>query len=188
MNMGMFGKKLAEFGNHQIFTLRCLDYGIIPTSCRLKNPIRMPNSYDIIRKAERQLMNERERNINNSLDLFGMRKDTCRNQLAVIFDKELFRECLKLNSRIKLAGHLMTLTRQLRKFDRLQHNYYGVHSYNHKHVHTISLLHRNFYISSNNTGNDNTKNNNRINNNDDNDDTTTTTTGVTVTITMMTPK
>ena len=72
-------------------------------------------------------------------------------------------------ARIKQARHLKTLTRQLRKFHRLQHKYYGgVYSYNNKHVHNISLLKRNLNMSCDNTGNDNTQNNNRINNNDNN--------------------
>ena len=141
---------------------RCLDYGIIPLSCRLKNPIRTPRSYDIIRRAETQLMNERVGNINNFLDMICMRRDICRNQL------ELFSECLKFIARIKQVRYLKTLTRQLRKFNRLQHKYNGgVHSYNSKHVHSVSLLNRYLHMSITNTGNDNTENN-RINNDNNN--------------------
>ena len=50
--------------------------------------------------------------------MFGMRRDTCRNKLAVILDKELLKQCLEFMFRIKQARHLKTLTRQLSKFGR----------------------------------------------------------------------
>ena len=128
-------------------------------------------SYEIIRKAEGQLMNERVRNINSSLYMFGMRGDTCSNQLAVVLEKKPFSEYQKFLTRIKQAMHLKTLTRQVRQFYRLQYKYYGgVCSYSNKYVYNVGLLNQNLHISSNNTGNDNTKkNNNRINNNEKND-------------------
>ena len=50
-----------------------------------------------------------------------MRGDTCRNKLADILDKELFNDCLEFMVRIKQARHVKIITRQLSKFDRLQH-------------------------------------------------------------------
>ena len=47
--------------------LRCIKAGVNPASCRLKNTIKTPKSILIIRKAERQLLNERVRNINETL-------------------------------------------------------------------------------------------------------------------------
>ena len=54
-------------------------------------------------------MNERIRNINNSLNMFGMKRDKYRNQLAGITDKEHFSECPKFMIRIKQVRHIKTL-------------------------------------------------------------------------------
>ena len=56
--------------NHRRFTLKCIKTGITPVSCKLKNPIKTRKSYDIFHKAEKQLLYERMRNINNTLDMF----------------------------------------------------------------------------------------------------------------------
>ena len=158
---------MADFGNHQRFTLRCLDYRFIPVSCRLKNSIRTPRNYDIIRRAERQLMNERVRNINSSLNMFGIKSNTCGNQLAGKTDKQLFSECLKSMVRIKQARHIKTLTRQLKKFDRLQQKHYGgLHSNYKNHIHNVSLLINKLHNNSYQKGINNINNNKRTNNND----------------------
>ena len=62
--MRMFGQKMVDFGNHRRFTLRCLNCGLIPVKCKLKNLVGTPSSYKIIKRAEKQLMNDRIRNIN----------------------------------------------------------------------------------------------------------------------------
>ena len=62
--------KMADFENHRRFTLRCLSKQVIPVSVRLKSTIKTPKGRDIIRKAERALLNERVRSINNSLTMF----------------------------------------------------------------------------------------------------------------------
>ena len=45
-------KKMSDYGNHRRFTLRCFKTGITPVSCKLKNTIETPSSYEIIKKAE----------------------------------------------------------------------------------------------------------------------------------------
>ena len=62
-------RKIMDFSNHRRFMLRCLGAGITPISVRLKNTIRMSRSFDIIRKVDRQLLNERVRSINNTIEL-----------------------------------------------------------------------------------------------------------------------
>ena len=46
--------------------LKCIKASIIPVSCKLKNPLsyKSRKSYDIIHKAEKQLLYEYIRNIN----------------------------------------------------------------------------------------------------------------------------
>ena len=62
-------KKMVDFGNHRRFTLRCLEVGITPVSLRLKNNIRILRSLEIIRRAERELLNVKMRCINNTINI-----------------------------------------------------------------------------------------------------------------------
>ena len=57
--------------------------------------------------------------------MFGLRRDTCRNKLAHVLDKELFSKCLEFMTRIKHSRHSKTPTGQLSKFHRLEHKYNG---------------------------------------------------------------
>ena len=51
--------------------LKCIKASITPVSCKIKNPHqrKTKRSYDIIHKAEKQLLYERIRNINSILDM-----------------------------------------------------------------------------------------------------------------------
>ena len=80
--------KMADFSNHRRFTLRCLSKNLIPVSARLKSTFKTPKSKEIIRKAERALLNERVRLINNSLAMFKELRDTCINNLNTILEDE----------------------------------------------------------------------------------------------------
>ena len=104
-------KKMAHFGNHQRSILRCLDYGFILVSCKLKSPIRIPNSYRIIKRAEKQLMYNKVRNINYILYMLKMKRDTCKNKLTTILsmDQDLFSECLEFMDKIKQVRHIKSL-------------------------------------------------------------------------------
>ena len=83
--------KMADFSNHRRFTLRCLSKNLIPASARLKSTFKTPKSKEIIRKAERALLNERVRLINNSLAMFQELRDTCINNLSTILEDERVR-------------------------------------------------------------------------------------------------
>ena len=58
---------MVDFSNHRRFTLRCLREDIILVSIRLKRSIKTPKDHHIIRKAERALLNERVRSVNNTI-------------------------------------------------------------------------------------------------------------------------
>ena len=61
-------KKMVDFRNHRRFTLRGIKASITPVSCKLKNPLKTRKSYNIIQKAEKQLLYESIQNINNTLE------------------------------------------------------------------------------------------------------------------------
>ena len=71
--------KMADFQNHRRFTLRCLSQDLIPVSIKLKTTVKTPKGIYIVRKAERMLMNERVRSINNTITMFRWQIDTCIN-------------------------------------------------------------------------------------------------------------
>ena len=86
--------KMADFSNHRRFSLRCLSKGLIPVGVRLKSNIKTPKGRQIIKKAEIALLNERGvRSINNSLAMFTIHRDTCKNQLKDNLDKETMEKC-----------------------------------------------------------------------------------------------
>ena len=72
---------MADFQNHRRFSLRCLSQGIIAVSIRLKSNIKTPKGQHIVKKAERALLNERIRLINNTINMLSCQRDTCKNDL-----------------------------------------------------------------------------------------------------------
>ena len=123
-------KKMANFRNHRQFTIKCLENNIIPVSIRLKTNIKTTKGLDIIRRAEKQLLNKRIRSINNQLELFMFNRDTCKNQLQERLDKEIMEECEDLIKRIIENRHKLVLERQKSKFESLQQQKTGGHSNN----------------------------------------------------------
>ena len=74
--------KMVDFKNHRRFLLWCLSVDIFPVSIKLKSSIKTPKGYYyIIRKAERALLNERVKWINNTINMFMYQRDTCIDQL-----------------------------------------------------------------------------------------------------------
>ena len=69
-------KKMADYRNHRRFMLRCIKASITPVSCKLKNPLKSKKSYDIIHKAETQLLYKQIRNINNTLEALDKQRET----------------------------------------------------------------------------------------------------------------
>ena len=69
-------KKMADYGNHRRFMLKCIKASITPISCKLKNPLKSKKSYDIIHKVEKQLLYECIRNINNTLEAIDKQRET----------------------------------------------------------------------------------------------------------------
>ena len=121
---------MANFRNHRWFTIKCLKNNIIPVSIRLKTNIKTTKGLDIIRRAEKQLLNECIRSINNQLELFMLNRDTCKNQLQGRIDNETMKECENLIKRVIETRHNMVLERQKSKFESLQQQKLGGHSNN----------------------------------------------------------
>ena len=118
-------KKMANYRNHQRFTIKCLKKEVIPVSIRLKTNIKTSKGLQIIRRAEKQLLNECIRSINNTLELLMMKRDTCIQELKdTILDKEddqkTFEGFGTLIKRVIECQHNKVMQRQKQKFEALQ--------------------------------------------------------------------
>ena len=111
--------KMAAFQNHRIFTLRCLKEDLIPVSIRLRSNIKTPRAKIITRKVERALLNERVRNINNTITMATCISDTCMNTLSEVFPKEIMEECARLILLRREAYYIKVRNRQIAKLEQL---------------------------------------------------------------------
>ena len=119
-------KKMSDFRNHQRFTIKCLKNDIVPVHVRLKTNIRTTKGLEIIRKAEKQLLNECIRTINNQLEMFMIKKDTCINKFNnTVRDQNLIEESENLIKKIIESRHLRVLKRQKAKYEVLQQQKLG---------------------------------------------------------------
>ena len=112
-------KKMADFQNHRRFTIKCLKNNIIPVSIKLKTSIFTRKANEIIRRAERQLLNERVRTINNMIEINMFRRETYFHQLEEVLDQVTMQECKTLMERVRESRHNKVLERQKRKFEAL---------------------------------------------------------------------
>ena len=98
-------KKMSDFRNHRRFTIKCLKNDIVPVSVRLKTNIKTAKGLEIIKRAEKQLLNECVRSINNQLEMFMLKRDICINKLKIIIrDQNLIQECEELMKWLLKAG------------------------------------------------------------------------------------
>ena len=125
-------KKMADYRNHRRFTLKCIKASITPVSCKLKSPLKSKKSYDIIHKAEKQLLYECIRNINNILEALDKQrdtqykkfKDTILNSNEHDQDLDLDR-CRLFINKIKDHRHDNIKEKHIEKFERLHFKCYG---------------------------------------------------------------
>ena len=111
---------MADFSNHRRFSLRCLSEGLIPTSIKIRTNIRTPKGQYIIYKAEKSLLNERIRSINNTIAMLKLQVDTCINQLEMNLDKKSMEECCKFIDSKREMRHYQTMKHHIKKYERLQ--------------------------------------------------------------------
>ena len=100
--------KICNYKNHRRFLLRCLGNGIIPVSIRLKNNVGTYRSDCINQKAERCLLNERIRNVNNILNWLIHDTYMYEVKLSAILNQDLMEECKEF-----IAEHKETRRRQV---------------------------------------------------------------------------
>ena len=92
---------------------------ITPVSLRLKRNIKTERGKKIIEKVEKQLMDERVRQINNTIDVCNHLIYTCMNEMKGKIGPELFGECQVFIDKIREWRHRTVLERHLIKYERL---------------------------------------------------------------------
>ena len=144
-------KKMADYRNHRRFTLKCIKASITPVSCKLKNPLsyKSTRSYQIIHKAEKQLLYECIRNINSILatldkqreDQYQKFKDSL-NPNNQEHEQYLGRSRTFINM-IKEHRHDKIKTKHINKFKKLYFKRYGYHHNINRHTSSFDNIDRN---------------------------------------------
>ena len=114
-----YERKMVDFANQRRFTLRCLSKGLVPVCIHLQKNIKTPKGLQIVKRAERALMNERVKLINNTLNMVRDLRDTCINQLREVLNDDWMDKCRELIEVGREQQHLKILKRQKEKFERL---------------------------------------------------------------------
>ena len=111
-------KKMSDFRNHQRFFIKCLKNDIVPVSVRLKTNIKTSEGLEIIRMAEKQLLNGCIRSISNQLEMFMLKRDTCIKKLQnIIRDQSLIHQCQELMRNVVESRHIRVLESQMSKYE-----------------------------------------------------------------------
>ena len=127
---------------------------ITPVSCKLKNPLKSRKSYNIIQKAEKQLLYERIRNINSTLEMFEEQRKRqylqFKNMLNMLNlhdqDADLER-CILFINKMKEHRHNKTKKRQISKFNHLFYRRYGYHHNLNRQTQNFNNMHRECTLS-----------------------------------------
>ena len=112
--------RASNFKNHRIFTLRCIGLNLIPVSIRLK-PVRSKQNFSasarkIIEKAEKQLIQDRVRGINKTIQARKDQGNQNRTMLASMVTQVDLDRCSNFIEMVRLERFNQVRTRQVRKF------------------------------------------------------------------------
>ena len=94
-------RKICDYKNHERLSLICLSKGVTLVSLKLKNNIRTHKSDCLIQKAEKSLLNERIRNINNILDHHEHDRYLCSQKISAILGPDQTKECKRFVEDLK---------------------------------------------------------------------------------------
>ena len=112
---------MANFQNHRRFSLRCLKQEVIPVSIRMKTNVKTPRGLYIVKRAEKALLNERIRSVNNMINMLKTQIDTCIEQLESRLEEKVMEDCKIFINNKREARHNSTMVRQILKFEQLCH-------------------------------------------------------------------
>ena len=109
----------SDYKNHRIFSLRCIHQELIPVSIKLKSTLDTPKARQIIRKAERDLLQARVKAINNILAQVEKETQECRTKLASIISQERLEQCQGFINKVSELRFNKVKQRQINKLNYL---------------------------------------------------------------------
>ena len=109
----------SDYRNHRIFSLRCIHKDLIPVSIKLKSTLDTSKARQIIRKAEKDLLQARVKAINNILDQVDRQIQECRAKLASIISAERLGECQDFINKVSELRFIKVKQRQINKLNQL---------------------------------------------------------------------
>ena len=115
----MLRLRSSDYRNHRIFSLRCIHKELIPVSIKLKSTLDTPKARQIIRKAEKDLLQARVKAINNILDQVDREIEDCRAKLASIILAERLEECQGFINKVSELRFNKVKQRQINKLNHL---------------------------------------------------------------------
>ena len=133
----------SDYKNHRIFTLRCLHNDLIPVSIKLKSTIKSTRAKQILKKAEKELLQARIKSINFILDNTSRQLEECRSKLVTIISTQKLRECQDFVDKVSENRFNKVKQRQINKLNLLTirkegnitRSYTNPNNYNHNHNH-----------------------------------------------------
>ena len=135
--------RASDYRNHRIFTLRCLHSDLIPVSIKLKSTIKSTRAKQILRKAEKELLQARIKSINFIIDNTSQQLEECRSKLVTIISTQKLRECQDFVDKVSENRFNKVKQRQINKLNLLITRKEGnitrsntnPNNYNHNHNH-----------------------------------------------------
>ena len=109
----------SDYKNHRIFSLRCIHQELIPVSIKLKSTLDTPKARQIIRKAEKDLLQTRVKAINNILVQVEKEIQDCRTKLASIISQERLEQCQGFINKVSELRFNKVKQRQINKLNYL---------------------------------------------------------------------
>ena len=109
----------SDYKNHRIFSLRCIHQELIPVSIKLKSTLDTPKARQIIRKAEKDLLQARVKAINNILVQVEKEIQDCRTKLASIILQERLEQCQDFINKVSELRFNKVKQRQINKLNYL---------------------------------------------------------------------
>ena len=109
----------SDYKNHRIFSLRCIHKELIPVSIKLKSTLDTLKTRQIIRKAEKDLLQARIKAINNILEQVDRETQECRAKLASIILQERLQQCQDFINKVSELRFNKVKQRQINKLNHL---------------------------------------------------------------------
>ena len=119
----------------------CLHNDLIPVSIKLKSTLKSARANQILRKAEKELLQTRIKSINYILDNTSKQLEECRSQLAAIISTQRLRECQDFVDKVGEIRFNKVKQRQLNKLNLLTIRKEGniTRSYNNTNTNNLTL-------------------------------------------------